>query len=327
MPEISHILLLPRLRIQAANAVSGPLTWGFPSPTAFTGFAHALERKLTSELPDGFSGVGIICHRFEPQIFKSAGSYTSVFSLSRNPVGKDGSSAALVEEGKAHLEVSLLIGIQDYLDEEDAANILNRIQELVFSMRLAGGSILPALTGEKYQPKIIDWPEGRDNQQRIFRKLRYQLLPGFALTLREDKLQSALADLQKKNPQATALDALLDISRLNFEPADNPDNDGHYEWNIRSHQGWLVPLPVGYAAISDLYPGGTVNNSRDPETPFRFVESIYSIGEWVSPHRIEQPEQLFWYTEADTEAGIYRCTNHYTNSKTALTANVAELIA
>ena len=50
MTEINSLLILPRLRVQAANAVSGPLTWGFPSPTAFTGFAHALERRALKRL-------------------------------------------------------------------------------------------------------------------------------------------------------------------------------------------------------------------------------------------------------------------------------------
>ena len=40
------LLLLPHLRVQNANAISSPLTWGFPAPTAFLGFVHALERRL-----------------------------------------------------------------------------------------------------------------------------------------------------------------------------------------------------------------------------------------------------------------------------------------
>ena len=46
--EAGGLLILPRLQVQNANAVSGPLTWGFPAPTAFTGFAHALDRRLSS---------------------------------------------------------------------------------------------------------------------------------------------------------------------------------------------------------------------------------------------------------------------------------------
>ena len=44
--DAGGLLILPRLQIQNANAISGPLTWGFPAPTAFTGFVHALERRL-----------------------------------------------------------------------------------------------------------------------------------------------------------------------------------------------------------------------------------------------------------------------------------------
>ena len=56
--NLSGLILLPRLRVQNANAISGPLSWGFPSPTAFTGFVHALERKLkqSGQLSDGFAG-------------------------------------------------------------------------------------------------------------------------------------------------------------------------------------------------------------------------------------------------------------------------------
>ena len=42
------LLVLPRLKVQNANAISSPLTWGFPPPSAFLGFAHALERRLSA---------------------------------------------------------------------------------------------------------------------------------------------------------------------------------------------------------------------------------------------------------------------------------------
>ena len=31
------VLVLPRIRVQNANAISSPLTWGFPAVSAFTG--------------------------------------------------------------------------------------------------------------------------------------------------------------------------------------------------------------------------------------------------------------------------------------------------
>ena len=79
--------------------------------------------------------------------------------------------------------------------------------------------------------------------------------------------------------------------------------------------GWLVPIPVGYSALSELYKAGEVQNARDPNVPFRFVESMYSIGEWSSPHRLASLSELLWSSHADHEAGIYRCINHNSNQK------------
>lgn len=323
MPDINTVLILPRLRVQAANAVSGPLTWGFPSPTAFTGFAHALERKLAQELPEGFNGVGIICHRFEPQVFKPPGSFTRVFCLTRNPVGKDGRTAALIEEGRAHLEVTLVIGLKDWVPEDDRAAFLDLINRNVMSMRLAGGSLLPQRPGLRFAPRIETWPEDETSQQNTFRRLRRHWLPGFALTLREDRLSQALEQLRESQPEATALDALLDTTRLNIEPDPTPDTHGETTWRVQRRDGWLVPLPIGYAGLSELYEPGQVLNSRDSQTPFRFVENLYSLGEWVSPHRINQLEQLLWYTQADSESGIYRCNNRYTDFLTHATDGIA----
>ena len=43
---LKALLVLPRLRIQNANAISSPRTWGFPASSAFTGLMTALERRL-----------------------------------------------------------------------------------------------------------------------------------------------------------------------------------------------------------------------------------------------------------------------------------------
>lgn len=37
LPNSDGLLILPRLRVQNANAISSPLTHGFPSMTAFLG--------------------------------------------------------------------------------------------------------------------------------------------------------------------------------------------------------------------------------------------------------------------------------------------------
>ena len=37
-----------------------------------------------------------------------------------------------------------------------------------------------------------------------------------------------------------------------------------------------------------------MQRSRDNETPFRFVESAYGIGQWLSPHRVKDIEEVLW---------------------------------
>jgi CRISPR-associated protein Csy2 len=315
MSDVFALVLLPHLRVQNANTISGPLTWGFPSPTAFAGFAHALERKFASELDEGFAGVGIICHHFEPQVFQPPGRRTQVFRLTRNPVGKDGGTQALVEEGRAHMEVSLVIAIRDYKSEGDGKELAERLHHAAQGMRLAGGSLLHQ-EGKRYQAQW--WPLAGDveGDARIFRRLRRRLLPGFALVQRDDLLAAHLAEMRATQPDSNALDALLDLSRLNIEPVvSQADEAGApVKWEIRRKPGWLVPLPIGYAGISPLYAPGDVENARDAATPFRFVESLYSLGEWVSPHRLNNLSQLLWTQEADAANGIYRCINRYSES-------------
>ena len=77
-----------------------------------------------------------------------------------------------------------------------------------------------------------------------------------------------------------------------------------------------MPLPIGYAGISPLYAAGEVENARDSTTPFRFVESLHSLGQWISPHRLDGLNQLLWTQESDADKGIYRCINRYADSLT-----------
>jgi CRISPR-associated protein Csy2 len=68
---------------------------------------------------------------------------------------------------------------------------------------------------------------------------------------------------------------------------------------------------VGYGALGELHAGGTVAHARDATTPFRFVESLYSMGEWIGPHRLHAPKDLLWYADSRPDEGLYRCRNDY----------------
>lgn len=302
------LLLLPHLRVQNANAIAGPLSWGFPAVTAFTGFVHALQRRLQADgLEIELDGVAIVCHHFEAQTSLPAGKRTHVFHLTRNPVNADGSTAAIVEEGRAHLQVSLLIGVNgSCLDDESALPALAaRTMDAALSMRLAGGSLLPSA-----QPAVLLGRTGsEDGDEQQLRCLRRRLLPGFALVGRRDLLVEHTAQLQAADPQADTLDALLDLTRMNIDPpqADAQPDSRTAGWHVRPRGGWLVPIPVGYRALGEVQPAGSVRNARDRDTPFCFVESLYSLGQWLSPHRVRDLSELFWYHRADPDAGLYLC--------------------
>ncbi|WP_374438487.1 type I-F CRISPR-associated protein Csy2 [Pseudomonas panipatensis] len=308
------LLLLPRLRVQNANAISSPLTWGFPAPSAFTGFVHALQRRLASDIELRLDGVGIVCHRFDAQVSQPAGKRTNAFNLTRNPLNPDGSTAAIVEEGRAHLEISLLVGVSgNALDDRTPDFLARHLWQLAHDMRLAGGSLLPPtipLSG--YRAPALHLLSGSDAEQRaLHRRLARRLLPGFALVSREALLVQHLQALRQSDANASELDALLDLARLNLEPPSHAENELPGAWRVRRKPGWLVPIPAGYGALSPLYAPGEVLNARDRDVPLRFVETLFSLGEWRSPHRVADLRQLLWYHQADAEAGLYRCTTPY----------------
>lgn len=314
-PRFSKLLVLPHLQVQNANAVSSPLTHGFPSITAFLGLMWALERKAQTAGRDiRFKAVGVVCHDHQEQV--TDGGFVKSFRLTRNPVGKDGGTAAIVEEGRIHLDLSLVFavhGVRWNREPEREAEDLATVADLLAGMRIAGGSLLPPHPAwrHRYLPQIVDMSGTDEDRAAKFRKLCLRLLPGFTLVARDDLIDTRLAELHTAQPGATRLDAWLSLSRINWRH-DPAAADGTGEWvHDRKGLGWVVPIPVGYGALGELHPPGTVANARDADTPFRFVESLYSAGQWVSPHRIKQPEQLLWYADSQPEQGLYRCRNDY----------------
>jgi len=330
--QVSNALLvLPRLRVQNANAISSPMTWGFPAITAFTGFMTALERRLTSEAGIAFFRVGVICHGFEPQITTEG--FTRNFHLTRNPVLKDGNTAAIVEEGRVHLDITLIFEVElgtSIIGETERSQLATHIGEIVAGMRIAGGSIMPSLSGVSrhlFRPHLVLISDDSDARRKDFRKLSRKCLPGFALVSRDDLLQARLKEMISITPDSTLLDAWLDLSRLNYRAVRKQKNMENeviktsvstetVEWVIDSRHGWIVPIPVGFAAISELHAPNSVSGARDPNVPFQFVESVYSIGQWVSPHRLSDINDFLWEPVHDVATGLYRCVNDFKTSPT-----------
>lgn len=322
-PQAQALLVLPHLRVQNANAISSPLTHGFPSITAFMGLMWALQRKLAQQqIPLRLLRVGVICHHYQEQTNPG---YVRTFNLTRNPVDKDGSTAAIVEEGRMHLQLSLVFTVAlqpeaasaGLYSQEQRAEWAQQIGQIVAQMRVAGGTVLPSrpMPGQRVRPWLEPLADTAQQRDEDFRRWRRQWLPGFALVARDDVLAHRLQHLRASQPNATLLDAWLHAARFNYQPiSDAGVPDGKVEWQdpLRGKgRGWLVPIPVGYTALTPCHAAGSVRNARDMHTPVRFVESVYSIGEWVSPHRLEELERMLWWAETDEATGLYRCRNAY----------------
>jgi len=327
-PEHRAVLVLPHVRVQNANAISSPMTWGFPAITAFTGLMTALERRLGRDAGIALYGIGVVCHGFEAQVTSTG--YTRAFHLTRNPVLADGSTAGIVEEGRVHLDVTLVFDARladRHRGESERTLVAERVAHELAGMRLAGGSVMPALPGPARRPgrpvlELMPDESQADEQRKQFRRLARRCLPGFALVSRDDLLQARLAELRANDPAASALDAWLDLSRWNARAVARPAKEGSdpapsVEWVSDPRPGWTVPIPVGFAALSKLHEAGTVSGARDMNTPFRFVETVWSMGQWISPHRLRGLSDLIWAPEHDhdptrpDEHGLYRCRNGY----------------
>jgi CRISPR-associated protein Csy2 len=322
-PRFSHLLVLPHLRVQNANAVSGPLTHGFPPVTAFLGLMWALERKARAAgLDTAFQAVGVVCHAYQEQISQKGLCLTRNSLLTREEAKKVDRTGrfetpSIVEEGRIHLELSLVFALhserwnnalQETIDSDIA-----QVKTWLEDMRVAGGIVLPSTQPKRsrYQPFHVNLTGTEDDQQTEFGKARMRLLPGFTLVARDELLDARQADLLKSNGKTMRLDAWLSLARVNWHYQPDP-KDGTGQWlHDRKDLGWIVPVPVGYGALSKVYPPGSVANARDAVTPFCFVESLYSVGQWVSPHRLQSAQQMLWYADSQPGNGLYRCRNDY----------------
>lgn len=312
---MSAVLLLRHLKVENANAITGH-TWGFPAISNFLGFTHALSRKTESGLGLTLSGCGVVCHRSQVQVYRPNRWGDWVFALSRNPLTKDSKTAAFVEEGRMHLDISLIIRVEGRIlsGDDHRAELQNQLAQMIETLRVAGGTIRSLGNVELYSI-----PYDEEAERKFTRKLMRRLLPGFALVSRAETLADYLGDLQRRNPQTEPLDAWLDFSALKYKAAEHNEfsednaSDAPAEWVRVSKpaSGWLVPITIGYRAISELYEPGLVARTRDTNTPFRFVESVYSVGQWLSPHRIVRWEDLLWHYQANPDTGWYLCANHW----------------
>ena len=286
-----QFLLIPHLKLHNANAMSSPYTIGFPAMTAWLGAVHALQRKLHSKGCEvSLTKVGVSCHEFNLQTYKGQGDFVHSIIGTANPLDKDGSRPAFIEEARCHLEVSLLIECQN-IDPDEKEQFLEDVQQLICSMKFASGDVLAV---KKCQ--ILQFDEDAD-QDRELKPILNKLMLGHVLVERRDLV------IESMKQGKDALDAVLDCLKVTH--SSSVDENGKVIWTSkRNAQGWLVPIAVGFQGISEL---GIAKNQRDADTPHRFAEAVLTLGEFIMPYRIESIDQLLWQYHVDLENNLYLC--------------------
>lgn len=284
------LFLIKNMHIEGANAIAG-FTYGFPAITQFLGFVHALSRKIEPQHGISFDGCAVMCHQHQVHAYRGSDWDDYGFSLTRNPLAKDGKTAPIVEEGKMNLCVSLLIECKGFCggNSDQEQLISNAIKTLVLSQRCAGGRITN-IEACQFKPM--------PNEAGDCRRLLRPLLPGFILCDRSDYLQQHAEN--KKDSQNMVM-SWLDFSALRYRYETLTESDsvaaeqGQWQRVNKPQSGYLVPLMIGYKQISDVFAAKEVANVRDNTTPFAFTEAVYSVGEWIgSPSRVESINQILW---------------------------------
>ena len=300
-----HFLLIPHLKLHNSNAMSSPFTIGFPAMTAWLGSVHAIERKLRAkDLDIRLIKMAVICHNFDLQTYKGKKDFVHSIVGTANPLDKDGSRPAFIEEARCHLEVSLLVELVGYTPKL-RDKLLSEINHIVMSMKVASGDVQSV-----WQCEVLSIDEDSEKYDQDLKRILHKLMLGNVLKERKDLM------IQSMNESKDAIDALLDYLTVNHYPSDQKTQDGKTVWQASRRKtdieegrtGWIVPIAVGFQGISPLSEE-KVLNQRDDETPHRFAESVVTLGEFIMPYRAESIDEILWEYHADLENDLYLCRN------------------
>lgn len=303
-------LLFKKVMIDGANTISSPLTYGFPAITGFLGSFHAMSRKMAddeslSEMSLG--GVLLACHDCQLQMYRPNSYNNYTFNQTRNTIKKDGKTASIIEEGKCRLVMSFVVEVlaDTTLTTEQQASAIQNTKQWIQQQRMAGGSVRGLA---RFEP--VQFFDNSDISAVI-----PQLLPAFVLMDAQNEFAQIINDVQKDDPDATPLDALIEVCALHQIPETQKNGDTKWLTTSRkSGHGWLVPMPVGYQGISELYDSGVMQNVRNPEYPSQYVEAVYSLGKWVYPQRLNRIggehdiANVFWRYRYDADDSLYLVT-------------------
>jgi len=287
------IFTIPRLRADRINTFQDPMVWGFPGPTAWVGLMEALNLRFGEGSPLTLTGVAALPHSFSPNNYRAR--FRQFPVLPRAPLVRDGRRGKAKVGGiqnaqgcSASAEVTFVFRAEF---EGDTDTVCDDLADALMSMRFAGGSLFPSDRPRR------PWALGLSGDPEADEEAVTSIFSRWALTsvlkLRPGLIDAHWKQLREGDPSVGRIHAFLDL----FAVKDKR----------RPHSGWLVPVSTGYQAVSPQYPAGAIEGTRDDSIPFRFVEGIWSVGEWVSPFRLTPADPVLFRPSFDPETATYRC--------------------
>lgn len=268
-------LLIPRLRVQGANAQA---TWWLINPApvmACTLFGHALGRHLRKSV----MGVAILHHTaqlhgeqfgyFYPEQRRGA-----VLIDKKDYVG-DTISLSLQPTASFSGEFSFIIQFDEYAEIS-----VQSVEHFLMRARLAGGQIL-----EHGKPSVFTSES----------ELLHQIRSGFWLIDRrdlmdkaegEDWLDTLLRVTARKSQPKSSVSPLVDDDSHDDDDddANNPEDDEDALWLSPDTQkslpsSWILPTTLGYALLTSAQ---TRSGAREGH-PHAFAEPLVGPVQYVSP--------------------------------------------
>lgn len=287
---MNRVIVIPHIKVMNANALSSPVTVGFPAMTSILGCIHALQRKLANiaGFEDVcFSRVGVANHSFTLKAYKDGGMYLGSLIGMGIPLNKKGERSSFIEEARCDLEITLVVEVKNItpvINDELPSRVFELMQK---GMRIAGGDIM-----QLGKPKLLVLDD--DSSLATLKRL---LMPGYVLIERRSLMKEAM------NEGLDGIDALLSFQKVYF----NSSETEPFVWESgRKTAGWIVPIATGYQAISDEI---VSSFQRDHSTKHFFAESIVTLGEFVMPHRLRSVDDMLWSYTYDSEQTMYMCIN------------------
>lgn len=263
-----QFICFSHIKLEYANAIAGMGTHGFPSIGAFLGFCESINIDIKGNFKDiQLSGVLILSHNVEEQVYGVRDNYRYGFKQKRTALNaKKLTPKPIIEEGYLHADLSLIVELkQEYANynSEFQQNLCNKLLGLALSKKIAGGNIISIESCHFIK-------EGK-LQFKLF-----ELYPFTALV----NASSYFTNFIEEYNFTSKLEAFLKLNSLTYYYDQDSDEDRKWQQRYPKTK-YIVPLHVGYKAISDEFRCNKDTALRSEEYDAVFVEPIFSFGEWV----------------------------------------------